>query len=101
MSEPTINSLILDKIQDLREHVNDRFDAAEESARATAAAQNERLDRIEAQTTKTNGRVTVLENARARAGGMVAAYKWVPVAATTLLGSGMTILIMALAGQFH
>lgn len=88
--EPSIEAMILDKIDTLERNLNRRLDD-----------QDRALQRVEAQTTKTNGRVTVLENARERGLGVIAAYRWLPVVLGSGLAAGLALLGTALLGGFH
>lgn len=90
MDEPTVLSLLAEQISALERNVNRRFDA-----------QDDELKEIKRQTRETNGRVTMLEKARARTQGAVSAYAWVPVVLSSLLAAGLTILVMALSGGIH
>ena len=86
-TEPTVSSLLVDKIDSVEKNLNARLDK-----------QDKELDLIKTQTQKTNGRVTVLEKARERTAGAVGAFRWMPPALMALLTAGTTILIMALSG---
>lgn len=88
--DPSREDLILDKINTLERNLNRRLDE-----------QDRALQRVEAQTTKTNGRVTELENARQRGLGVIAAYRWIPVVVGSGLAAGLSLLGAALAGGFH
>lgn len=85
--EPSVLSMIVDKI-----------DALEKNLDARLGAQDAQLRDIKTQTAKTNGRVTVLEQARARAQGVMSAYSWLPSVLSAVLGAGLTIMVIALTG---
>jgi chromosome segregation ATPase len=99
--EPTINSLILDKLDATAESLNARLDATERALSQRLDRQDRDLDEIKKQTQRTNGRVTALERARERAQGVIFAYSWLPSTLSAVLGSGLTILVMALSGNLH
>lgn len=101
MPDPSVDGLILDKINALERNLSRRLDAQDEAHREFKAEVNTRLGEIKTQTTLTNGRVTKLENARERGMGVLAAYKWVPIVIAGALSAGLGLLGTALAGGFH
>lgn len=90
MSDTDPLSLIVSSIEALDRSLNRRLDD-----------QDRALARVEAKVDKTNGRVTVLEKARERGQGMVAAFRWVPSLIASGVTAGLTILIMAVSGGLH
>jgi hypothetical protein len=96
-----IDSLLRDQITTLERNLNQRLDGTERNLNRRLDQQDTALAEIRTQTTKTNGRVTMLEKARERAQGVRSAYSWVPVALGSILTAGLTILIMALGGGIH
>jgi guanylate kinase len=96
--DPTILSLLAEQIKTLEKNLNRRLDDTERNMGKRLDKQDETLESIETQTKLTNGRVTMLEKARERTQGALAAYSWVQPAALMLLSVGITILIMVLTG---
>jgi hypothetical protein len=103
--EPTINSLILDRLDAVAVTLNARLDATERALGQRLDRQDTDLGEIKRQTQKTNGRVTALERARERTQGAISAIRWVPEFSRGIflsaLGAGLTILVMALSGSIH
>lgn len=99
--ELTITSLLKDQITTLEQNLNRRLDATEKAVNSRFDNQDNTLKRIENQVSVTNGRVTILEKARERAQGVMAAYRWVPLVLSALMTAGVTILVMAVSGALH
>lgn len=103
--EPTIESLLSEKIDLATKSLGDRLTATERNIGRRLDQQDDTLREIKVQTTKTNGRVTALERARERTQGAMAAYRWVPDLlkglVTAAFGAGLTILVLALQGAIH
>lgn len=99
--DPTVISMIIGKLDTTEENLNRRLDATESALNRRLDAQDTQLKDIKAQTTLTNGRVTVLETARAHTQGVMSAYRWVPTALSALFSAGLTILTLALSGSIH
>ena len=99
--DPTLNSMLNDKIDTLR----DALGAVESRMGERLTRQDEYLREIKDQTTATNGRVTLLEKAQERTHGVFIALSWLPPLVTgvitALVTGGMTVLIMALTGALH
>ena len=91
---PNIEDMIIDKINSVEKHLSARMDDLGKSMNELKAQASDRVDKLES-------RVSVLERAREHTRGMIGAFKWVPQIATTLLGAGVTILIMSLSGNIH
>lgn len=99
--DPSITSLILDKLKMTEENLNRRLDESDRNTNRRLDTQDTALVEIRTQTQLTNGRVTTLEKARERTQGVISAYRWLPTALSAILGAGLTILVMALSGGIH
>lgn len=89
MTNPTVLSMLMDSIDDLKETVDRRFDQ-----------QDKVIEAIKVQTTATNGRVGKLELTRARMEGARGAYRWVgPVLGSVFCGTGGTIVTLIITGK--
>lgn len=89
-NDPTDLTMVLRELDMLSANFTRRMDE-----------QDKTLARVEAKVDKTNGRVTILERARERGQGMVAAFRWVPWLLGSAVSAGMTILIMAVTGSIR
>lgn len=104
-TEPSIESLILDKITSVDTNINRRLDDQDKAAGEFKRQVERDLTAIKRQTAETNGRVTKLENARAVGQAKLAAFHWIPdlfdKVLTAALGGGVTILLLAVTGGLH
>lgn len=95
----TIFATLLEKqVSTLEANLNLRLDMTERSVTSRFDQQDKELAAIREQTTKTNGRVTVLERARDRSAGIVAAYSWLPPIIAAIIGAGLAALITTTVG---
>lgn len=103
--EPSIESLILDKITSVETNLNRRLDDQDKAASDFKRQVERDLGAIKKQTSETNGRVTKLERAREVGQAKLAAFHWVPdlldKIITAALGGGVTILLLAVTGGIH
>ena len=95
--DPTVNSLILDQIKTLGETLSARIDANAAETNRRFDELDSKADRIEVQTTRTNGRVTALERARTHTQGMIHAYAWLGPTLSACLGAGLVVIAQHLA----
>lgn len=95
--DPTINSMLNDKIDSL----SHALESVEKRMGERLTIQDTQLARIETKVDTTNGRVTVLERARERAQGVIFAFSWIPPILTAVFTAGLTILVMALTGSIR
>lgn len=99
--EPSVEGLILDKINALERNLTRRLDEQDAESREFKAEVYGRLRDIKTETSATNGRVTALERARERGVGAIASYRWVPFVIGPALATGLSLLAVALEGGFH
>jgi hypothetical protein len=99
--DPTVLALLEKQISTLERNLNGRLDTTERNLNGRLDRQDKALEEIKTQTTKTNGRVSVLERARERGLGVVMAFKWVPPILAAAVTAGLTILTLAITGQIH
>ena len=89
VTDPTALGLVVQALADLRDDMRNGFSEL-----------NEKVDRVEAHTTATNGRVGRLELWQARSDGAKAAYRWVlPVFTSLFCGCGGTLIVLAITGH--
>lgn len=114
-SESELVTVVLNRLDATDANLHRALSEMQTSLTLRLSEQDRELREIRVQTTRTNGRVTtlekavtvlekavaLLENARVRAQGVMAGYRWVPPTLLTLLGTGLTILVLALTGSLH
>lgn len=93
--------LLMGKIEEVKEHLDDKITAVETHVNTRLDAQDKTLGEIKEQTTKTNGRVTKLEKAKDHVGSVVWTFRWIPKVAGILATTALTILVLALTGSIH
>lgn len=94
--DPTPLSLLRDAVHQMRDDSNRRSDELRTDLNTKFAELNEKVDRVEAHTVATNGRVGRLELARARVEGTKAAYGWLLPMLTSLCSGGAVSFIVLL-----
>lgn len=92
-------SMVVHSIDTLREDMKDRIKETEERLQDRFDSTEARLDRIEEQTTATNGRVRTIEIWKARWDGTKEAFHWVPTLLAGLVGAAVAAGATELVGS--
>lgn len=89
MAAPTTNSMIAQRLDDLRDDMNRRFGEVQSD-----------IAEVKIQTTETNGSVRKLQLWKAHMEGMRAANAWLlPVVSSLLSGGAVSLLVLLVTGH--